>query len=59
MTIGYNFCVKADARRVKFAKRSFTDVAKDARRASTSFKKEEKEANINAEGQLYGADIAD
>jgi len=60
LTIGhkcYNFCVETDAYRVKFVKRSFTNAAKDARRAS--FRKEEEKANINVEGQLYGADITD
>ena len=43
---------------VKFVECSLTDAAKDTRRASTSFRKEE-ETNINIEGQLYGADIID
>ncbi|KYN44854.1 hypothetical protein ALC56_00850 [Trachymyrmex septentrionalis] len=37
------------ARRVKFAERSLTNATKNARRASTSFRKEEKETNINVE----------
>ncbi|XP_026827639.1 uncharacterized protein LOC113562403 [Ooceraea biroi] len=62
LTVGhncYNFCVKTDARRVKAAERSLTDAAKDARRASRSSKKKEEEENINLEGQLYGAGIAE
>jgi len=62
LTVGhncYNFCVETDARRVKATERSRTDAAKDARRASTSFRKEEQEKNIDVEGQLYGAGIAE
>jgi len=62
LTVGHNchnFCVETDARRVKAAERSRTDAAKDARRASTSFRKEEQEKNIDVEGQLYGAGIAE
>ncbi|KYN18098.1 hypothetical protein ALC57_09606, partial [Trachymyrmex cornetzi] len=58
ITVGhncYNFCVEADAHRVKAAERSLTDVAKDAR----SSRKAEEEENINVEGQLYGPGIAE
>ncbi|XP_014468533.1 PREDICTED: uncharacterized protein LOC106741260 [Dinoponera quadriceps] len=50
----YNFCVEADARRVKFTERKMSDAAKDARRASKSSEKEEEEANLDLEGQFYG-----
>ncbi|KOC59391.1 hypothetical protein WH47_11902 [Habropoda laboriosa] len=62
LTVGhqcYNFCVEADARRVRFAERALTGAAKDAHRTSKSSRKEEQEENIAIEGQLYGAGIAD
>lgn len=55
----YNFCVEADARRVKFAERKMSDAAKDVRRISKLSRKEKEEANLDLEGQLYGAGIAD
>lgn len=62
ITIGpncYNFCAEADARRIYFWERSLTDAAKEARVSLQSARKEQKEKNINLEGQLYGAGIAD
>ncbi|KYQ50093.1 hypothetical protein ALC60_10830, partial [Trachymyrmex zeteki] len=62
MTIGtncYNFCVEADQHRIHLSDRSLTEAAKQARIASKSTRKEEEELNINLEGQLYGAGIAD
>ncbi|XP_018366586.1 PREDICTED: uncharacterized protein LOC108763445 [Trachymyrmex cornetzi] len=62
MTIGrncYNFCVETDQHRVYLLDRSLTEAAKQARIASKSTRKEEEELNINLEGQLYGAGIAD
>lgn len=53
LTVGhnyYNFCVVADARRVKAAERSLTEAAKNARRTSRSSKKKEEEENNNLEG---------
>jgi len=51
-----NFCVESDAR-IKFSKRSLINKIKKVRLFLKSARKEEK--NINLEGQLYGADIAD
>lgn len=62
MTIGencYNFCLEADARRIQFSERSMSEAAKKARLSLKSSRKEEDEENINIEGQLYGAGIAD
>lgn len=61
MTIGpncSNFCAKADARRIKLYERSLSDAAKTARLSLKSSKKEEEGQNINLEGQLYDAGIA-
>ncbi|XP_071569569.1 uncharacterized protein [Temnothorax nylanderi] len=55
----YNFCTEADARRVSLAELSLSDAAKTARRAAQSSRKEQEQENINLEGQLYGAGIAD
>ncbi|XP_018315083.1 uncharacterized protein [Mycetomoellerius zeteki] len=57
MTIGpqsYNFCVEADAARIKHAEVSLSDAAKEAHSSLKSTKKENEEANFNLEGQLYG-----
>lgn len=62
LTIGdncYSYCIETDARRVKAAERSMSSSAKDARKLSKRSKKEENEANIDVEGQLYGAGIAE
>ncbi|KYN06620.1 hypothetical protein ALC62_02423 [Cyphomyrmex costatus] len=62
MTVGtncYNFCIEADEQRIDFSERSLTKAAKTARMASKSTRKEDEELNINLEGQLYGAGIAD
>jgi len=62
ITIGancYNFCVESDASRIERSERSLTDEAKQARLLSKSARKEEEEENINLEGRLYGAGIAD
>ena len=62
MTVGcncYNFCVEADELRIDFSDRSLTEAAKTARIASKSVREEEEELNVNLEGQLYGAGIAD
>jgi len=55
----YNFCVEADEHRIKLSERSLTEGAKKARMSLKSFRKEEEEASINIEGQMYGAGIAD
>lgn len=55
----YNFCAETDARRVKTAERSLTDAAKHTRKALKSDRKETERAEVDVEGQLYGAGIAD
>lgn len=55
----YNFCCEADTEHIKQSERSLTEEAKEARRGSTSARKDENERNLNLEGQLYGAGIAD
>lgn len=62
LTIGpncYNFCVEADARRIKFSERSLTDGAREARQSLKSARKEEEDSNMDKDGQMYGAGIAD
>lgn len=62
MTIGtncFNFCVETDKRRIKFSERSLTDAAKEARLSLKSSRKEDEEASIEMDGQMYGAGIAD
>ncbi|XP_011135354.2 uncharacterized protein LOC105180772 [Harpegnathos saltator] len=62
MTIGpncYNFCVETDERRIDFSERSLSDAAKKARISLKASRKEEEEANIDLDGQMYGAGIAD
>ncbi|KYN29310.1 hypothetical protein ALC57_01250 [Trachymyrmex cornetzi] len=61
-TIGsncYNFCVEADAARIRLAEVQMSDAIKEARSASKSTKKAGEYENTNTEGQLYGAGIAD
>ncbi|EFN67718.1 hypothetical protein EAG_07647 [Camponotus floridanus] len=55
----YNFCMESDAIRIAKAERSMSDQAKDARRANLAARREENEADLNVEEQLYGAGIAD
>lgn len=55
----FNFCMKADERRINFSERSLADAAKKARVSLKSSRKEEEEASINMDGQMYGAGIAD
>ena len=62
MTIGpncYNFCVETDKRRIDFSERSLSDAAKKARTSLKASRKEEEEANINLDGQMYGAGVAE
>jgi len=62
MTIGpncYNFCLEVDAQRVKYAERSLTDAAKEGRSSAKSMRKSEQDQNLELEGQLYDAGIAD
>jgi len=55
----FNFCVELDERRVRFSERSFIEKVKEAQRSSRLSKKEEDKENLNLEGQLYGAEIAE
>lgn len=55
----YNFCTEADERRVLLAETSLSDAAKSARQSAKATRKEEEQENVNLEGQLYGAGIAD
>lgn len=55
----YNFCIEADEKRIKYAERSISDAAKEARMALKASKKNDEEEFSNLEGQLYGAGIAD
>lgn len=62
ITIGpncFNFCVETNKRRIYFSERSLTNAAKKARLSIKSLRKEEEEATIEADGQMYGAGIAD
>jgi len=55
-----NFCTESDATpRIAKAERSMSDQAKDARRANLAARREENKADLNVEGQLYGAGITD
>ncbi|XP_011873476.1 PREDICTED: uncharacterized protein LOC105565135 [Vollenhovia emeryi] len=55
----YNFCIEVDERRVKLAERILSDAAREARQSLKSARKEKEDEDLNLEGQLYGADIAD
>lgn len=55
----YNFCMEADALRIKYAERSLSDAAKEARSSLKSSRKENEDEFLNLEGQLYGPGIAD
>lgn len=62
MTIGpncYNFCLEVDALRVDYAERSLSDAVKKARSSAKTVRKAQEEENLELEGQLYGAGIAD
>lgn len=62
LTIGpncYNYCLETDARRVKFSERSLSDAAKEARGSLRSVRKDAEQENLNVEGEMYGAGIAD
>ncbi|XP_011685181.1 PREDICTED: uncharacterized protein LOC105448356 [Wasmannia auropunctata] len=62
LTVGrnlYDFCLESDENRIKAAKHSLSDIAKEARRSITSTRKELEEQNTAVEGQLYGAGIAE
>jgi len=55
----YNFCMEADALRIKYAERSLSDATKEARSSLKSSRKENEDEFLNLEGQLYGPGIAD
>lgn len=55
----YNFCLEADAMRIKHAELSLTDAAKKARAGIKSTRKKNEEEYLSREGQLYGPGIAD
>ena len=62
LTIGstcYNFCIEADELRIRAAERAMTEEAKEARRQQISNRKATNDKDVNLEGQLYGAGIAD
>lgn len=62
ITIGlncYNFCSEANATRIKLSERSLSEEAKEARKAAISSRKDDDHENLQLEGQLYGAGIAD
>lgn len=55
----YNLCVEVDEKRIKKAEKSISDGAKQARLDLKSMRKEKEELEVDLEGQLYGAGIAD
>ncbi|GAB0089480.1 hypothetical protein DMENIID0001_040250 [Sergentomyia squamirostris] len=55
----YNFCHKADSTRIQLSLKSLSEKAKETRRSKLSARKGEEQHNLNMEGQLYGAGIAD
>ncbi|GFU85179.1 uncharacterized protein TNCV_1554421 [Trichonephila clavipes] len=55
----YEMCLEIDKQRIKLAERSLSHLAKGAKIASRSSRKEMKEQGDNLESQLYGAVIAD
>ncbi|XP_011859127.1 PREDICTED: uncharacterized protein LOC105556642 [Vollenhovia emeryi] len=54
-----DFCLEANSRRIQQADRKMTDAAQEARRAILSTRKSLDQQDIDREGQLYGAGIAD
>ena len=62
LTIGstcYNFCIESDEHRINATERAMTAEAQEARRQQISARKIADDEDIHAEGQLYGAGIAD
>lgn len=55
----FNVCQQIDANRIEKAERSLSVAAKEARMQLTAFRKEKEAEEVEAEGQLYGAGIAD
>lgn len=58
-TNSFNLCVEVDEKRIKKAEKSISDGAKQARLDLKSMRKEKEELEVDLEGQLYGAGIAD
>jgi len=62
LTIGsksFQFCQEVDQNRIKKAEQSLSDGAKQARLDLKAARKEKQQEDIDVEGQLYGAGIAD
>lgn len=62
ITIGpncYNYCMEADAHRIKFSERTPTEAAREARQALKEARKVAEEKNANVEGQMYALGIAE
>ncbi|EFN62517.1 hypothetical protein EAG_03657 [Camponotus floridanus] len=62
ITIGlncYNFYSEADATRITQSERSLTKEAREARKTAISSRKDQKQKDVDVEGQLYGPGIAD
>jgi len=55
----YNVCTKIDENRIKKAEQSLSVGAKEARMQLKAFRKEKEAEEVDVEGQLYGAGIAD
>lgn len=55
----YNFCLETDATRIKESDRSLSDAARETRSTVRASRKENEDAYLNVEGQLYGPGIAD
>ncbi|XP_025162547.1 uncharacterized protein LOC112588080 isoform X1 [Harpegnathos saltator] len=55
----YTFCVQADNYRIQRAEGSMTEAVREARRSGISARKLTNEEDIDAEGVLHGAGIAD
>ncbi|XP_018359467.1 PREDICTED: uncharacterized protein LOC108758816 [Trachymyrmex cornetzi] len=55
----YEFCSQSDSHRIQHAERSISDAAKTSCRAAKSAKKIAELNEIDVEGQLYGAGIAE
>ena len=55
----YNFCMETNATRIKESERSLSDAAREARSTIRASRKENEDAYLNVEGQLYGPGIAD
>ncbi|KYM98778.1 hypothetical protein ALC62_10506 [Cyphomyrmex costatus] len=55
----YELCMELDEKRIQKAERSMTEGAKQARIDQMSIRKAKRQQEIDEEGQLYGAGIAD